>query len=184
MRYLAVGAAIALLLIGSNAKVFAGANTKWSGESNAKVFAAQSQVPTAITECGDITQPGNYVVENDLVLLVSEQQDLGMDTCLTVSASRVKIDMGGNAITVACSDPFICPLAFGVPGGIGIELAAGANSVSISNGGIEGYAYGIVADQDYYMSLTNLALTAGIGVTLSDVSLSTAKRHNLHGGRR
>jgi hypothetical protein len=173
MRYLAVGAAVALLLIGSNAKVFAGANTKWSGRSNAKESAAQSQVPTAITECGDITQAGNYVVENDLVLLVAGQQDFGMDTCLTISASRVKIDMGGNSIGVACSDPFLCLPQFGVPGGIGILVAAGSDSVSISNGAVDNYVYGIVADQDYYMSLSNLELTAVVGVTLSDVSLST-----------
>jgi hypothetical protein len=172
MRYLAVGAAVALLLIGSNAKVFAGANTKWSGGSNAKESASQSQVPTAITECGDITQAGNYVVENDLVLLVAGQQDFGMDTCLTISASRVKIDMGGNSIGVACSDPFLCLPQFGVPGGIGILVAAGSDSVSISNGAVENYVYGIVADHDYYMSLANLALKAVVGVTLSDVSQS------------
>jgi len=173
MRYLAVGAAVALLLIGSNAKVFAGANAKWSAGANAKKLAAQSQVPTAITECGDITQAGNYVLENDLVLVVEGEQDFGMDTCLTISASRVKIDMGGNAITVACSNPFLCAEDFAVPGGIGIEIAAGADSVSISNGDIDNYVYGIVADQDYYMSITNLEMTVVVGLTLSDVSLST-----------
>lgn len=170
MRCLAVGAAVALLLIGPNAKGFAGTNAKRF--ANAKRVAAQSQLPTPITECGDITQAGNYVLENDLVLEVNEQQDLGMETCLTISASRVKIDMGGNTIAVACSDPFLCQPEFGVPGGIGIEVAAGADSVSISNGAVENYVYGIVADRDYYMSLTNLALTAVVGVTLSDVSQS------------
>lgn len=175
MRCLAIGAAVALLLIGPSAKGFAGSKAKGFAKSNAKKVPAQSQLPTAITECGDITQAGNYVLENDLVLVVSDQQDFGMDTCLSISASRVNIDLGGNTIDVACSDPFLCQPEFGVPGGIGIEVTAGADSVSISNGAVENYVYGIVADQDYYMSLNNLALTAVVGLTLSDVSQSTVR---------
>jgi hypothetical protein len=175
MRCLAVGAAVALLLIGPKAKAFAGPNAKVFDGSNAKRVAAQSQSPTAITECGDITQAGNYIVENDLVLEVSEQQDLGMETCLTISASRVKIDLGGNTIAVACSNPFLCDPEFNVPGGIGVEVTAGANNVSISNGAVENYVYGIVADQDNSLSVSNLLLAAVVGVTLSDVSQSTVR---------
>jgi Right handed beta helix region len=160
MRCLALCAAIALLLIGPNAEG----------------FAAQRRLPIPITECGDITQAGNYVVENDLILQVSEP-DFGTETCLTISAPRVKIDLGGNTITVACSAPLSaqCPPDLGVAGGIGIEVATGANNVLISNGTIEDYVYGIVADQAYYLSASNLALTADVGVTLSDVSRSTVK---------
>src|SRR5208283_289921 len=77
--------------------------------------------------------------------------------------------------TVACANPFDCSSEAGVPGGIGIEVAAGASSVSISNGAVEDYVYGIVADQAYHLSASNLALTADVGVTLSDVSQSTFK---------
>ena len=62
-----------------------------------------------------------------------------------------------------------------MPGGIGIEVAAGANNVSISNGSVDDYVYGIVAYQANYMSVSNLALTAVVGVTLSNVSQSTVK---------
>src|SRR5271163_4723034 len=159
MRCLVVGAAVALLLIGPNAKAFAGARAKRS---------AQQTVPTPITECGDITQAGNYVVENDLVLQVTDA-GFGTQTCLTISASRVSINLGGNTITVACLDPYECEPELGVPGGIGIEVAAGANNVSISNGAVEDYVYGIVADQANNLSASNLTLTADVGVTLSDV---------------
>jgi len=165
MRCLVVGAAVALLLIGPNAKAFAGARAKRS---------AQQTVPTAITECGDITQAGNYVAENDLVLQVSDE-GFGTQTCLTISSSRVSINLGGNTITVACVDPYECQPEFGVPGGIGIEVAAGANNVSISNGAVEDYVYGIVADQANNLSASNLTLTADVGVTLSDVRQSTVK---------
>src|SRR5208283_5251110 len=77
--------------------------------------------------------------------------------------------------TVACANPFDCSSEAGVPGGIGIEVAAGASSVSISNGAVEDYVYGIVADQAHHLSASNLALTADVGVTLSDVSQSTFK---------
>ena len=139
---------------------------------NAKVFAAQQQLPIPITQCGVITRSGNYVLENDLVLQVSEQ-GFGTESCLTVSASRVNVNLGGNTITVACTDPYQCQSEFGVPGGIGIEVAA--NNVSISNGSVEDYVYGIVAYQANYMSVSNLALTAVVGVTLSNVSQSTVR---------
>lgn len=173
MRSLVVGAAVALLLIGPNAKGFAGSNAKRFVGANAKLFSPKQALPTPITECGDITQAGNYVVENDLVLQVNEQQDLGTETCLTISASRVNINLGGNTIAVACSDSFLCDPEFNVPGGIGIDVAGRANNVSISNGSVDNYVYGIVADQANSLSVTNLALTAVVGVTLSDVSQST-----------
>lgn len=173
MRCLAVGAAVALLLIGPNAKGFAGSNAKPFVGAKAKLFSPQKALPTPITECGDITQAGNYVVENDLVLQVSDQQDLGIETCLTISASRVNINLGGNTIAVACSNPFLCDPEFNVPGGIGIDVAGRANNVSITNGSVDNYVFGIVADEANSLSVTNLALTAVVGVTLSDVSQST-----------
>ena len=162
MRGLIVSAAVALLLIGPNA--------------NAKRFAAQQRSPIPITECGTITRPGNYVLQNDLVLEVSEQ-DLGTETCLTVDTSRVSIDFGGNTIGVACLAPLPseCLSELGLPGGIGIEVESGADSVSISNGTVQDYVYGIVADQAYYLSAANLNLQVDVGVTLNDVSYSAVK---------
>src|SRR5271156_4437185 len=99
MRSLVIGAAVALLLIGPNARQFVGVK--------ANRFAPQPALPTPITECGDITQAGNYVLENDLVLQVTDE-GFGTQTCLTISASRVSINLGGNTITVACTDPYEC----------------------------------------------------------------------------
>jgi hypothetical protein len=174
MRCLAVGAAVALLLIGPNAKGFAGSNARRFVGVKANRFAPQPALPTPLTECGDITQAGNYVLENDLVLQVTDE-GFGTQTCLTISASRVSINLGGNTITVACTDPYECQTEFGVPGGIGIEVAAGANSVSITNGAVDDYVFGIVADQANSLSASNLALTADVGVTLNNVSQSTVK---------
>ena len=68
-----------------------------------------------------------------------------------------------------------------MPGGIGIDVAGGANNVSISNGSVDNYVYGIVAYQANSLSVTNLALTAVVGVTLSDVSQSTVKSMTYQG---
>jgi hypothetical protein len=141
-----------------------------------------SAVP--ITDCETITQPGSYVLENDLVLAASTPSYGAGGNCLVVSSSRVKIDLGGHTINVGCPPffPSACPLEFGPVGGIGIDITSGSDFVNISNGTVENFVYGIIAESDHNrISITNVELTAVVGLTLNDVSHSAFTNVDYHG---
>lgn len=138
---------------------------------NSKGFAAQDP-PVPVSDCESITHPGNYVLANDLVLAATEQHFGQGGNCLVISASHVKIDMSGWTITVACPPFSYCPPEDGVVGGIGIDVLRGANHVSISNGTVEGFVYGVVGEANY-ITASNLKLTAVVGITLNNVRGST-----------
>ena len=100
----------------------------------AGTFTRAVAAPIAITDCENITQPGDYVLTNDLVL----DADNGGGECLVISTPHVDIDMNGWTITVACfSQPSCPPIAFGPKGGTGIQILSGADHVSITNGNVE-----------------------------------------------
>jgi hypothetical protein len=131
-----------------------------------KGFAQNSTTP--ITDCEDITQPGNYVLTNDLELIASSRGYGQGGDCLVVTSSHVNIDMGGWTIYVACVP--ICPPDFyGPVGGTAIHVMNGADHVSISNGGTQDFVYGISAEADH-ISATNLSLRAVLGISLNNVS--------------
>ena len=143
MRRINIGAAIAILIVGLNAQAFAAPKS-----------------PIQISQCENITRPGNYVLANDLELDASD------GNCLVISASNVQINLGGLTISSPCDPYSFCP-----SGGIGIAIASGANQVSISNGSVEGFVYGIVAEGNRVTG-TNLNLTAVVGITLNGSSNS------------
>src|SRR5271170_5644520 len=140
MRRVTVSAAVALFLI-----VLSG-----------KGFAAQRS-PIPIFDCENITHPGNYVLANDLVLTASSQGFGEGGNCLVISSSHVNVDLSGWSITIACPPLSYCPPEYGVVGGIGIEIMNRAADVSISNGTVDGFVYGIVAEGSR-ISVTNLEL--------------------------
>lgn len=119
--------------------------------------------PIPLTDCGTITERGNYVLENDLV--TSPGRD-----CLVINSSHVNVDLNGQAITCIFSAefPFPCSLELGLAG-IGIDIEA--DHVSISNGRVELFADGIVGGADH-ISATNLGLATFTGIVLNDVSHS------------
>jgi hypothetical protein len=159
MRRFVLGVAVAIFFILPNSKGFAAP----------RVPAQSSPIP--ITECGDIAQPGNYALQNDLVLAVYSNPPVGGD-CLTVSASHVNINMQGFAITASCPN-FPCPPFFyGPVGAAGIHILNGANHVSISNGTVEDFVDGVVGESDF-LSASDLVLEADVGLTLNEVSYST-----------
>lgn len=161
MRRVAISGAVILFLLVLNAKVYA-KGLKGHGEERS---------PIPISECEDITQPGNYVLTNDLVLTASGQNYGGGGNCLVISSSHVSVDMRGWKIAVACQPFPSCPSEFGVVGGIGIDVLDGADHASIHNGSVEGFVYGITGEADH-ISVTNLTLSAVVGITLTDVSQS------------
>ena len=161
MRHIAIGAAVAISLV----------------VLNAKVVAAQG-VPIAITDCGNITQPGAYVAENNLVASYNED-------CLVISSSHVSIDMNGAAMTSACppSNPGCPPIG---AGGIAVHITSQADHVSISHLLVKNYAFGIVAEADH-TSVTGASLDAIVGISLNDASHNTftdvsytPANHNFH----
>jgi hypothetical protein len=136
-------------------------------------FARAAQSPIAITDCENITQTGDYILTNDLVLDAGSRGG----ECLVISSSNVNIDMNGHAITVACfSQPSCPPIAFGPQGGTGIHILSGADHVSITNGivgdAFGDFVYGIVGEANH-ASVTDLAIMAVFGITLNSVSHST-----------
>lgn len=150
-----IAAVIALFLILAN--------------SNGSV-ALCSAIP--ITDCETIARSGSYVLENDLVLAASTPSIGAGGNCLVVSSSHVKIDLGAHTIRVGCPPifPSACPPEFGPVGGIGIEITNGADFIHISNGSVENFVFGITAEGDNdHTSVTNVELTAVVGLTLNDV---------------
>ena len=73
MRHLAIGGAAALFLIVLSANGFA------------KQVKDSRKPPIPLTTCGTITQPGNYVLANDLLFPGGEE---GNGTCLVINSSR------------------------------------------------------------------------------------------------
>jgi hypothetical protein len=134
-------------------------------------FAAQRS-PIPIFDCENITRPGNYLVANDLVLTATSQGFGEGGNCLVISSSHVNVDLGGWSITVACPPLSYCPPEYGVVGGIGIEILNRAAQVSISNGTVAGFVYGIVGEGSQ-ISATNLELIDVVGISLDDVAYSS-----------
>jgi hypothetical protein len=130
---------------------------------------AQSAVP--ITECENITEPGDYVLANDLVLTVSNPSSGGGGDCLTISSPHVNVNMAGWAITVSCPSFPGCVQAFGPVDGIGIDILSGAERVSIRNGSVEDFLYGIVGAADKVF-VNHLSTNAVYGITLTNVNHS------------
>jgi hypothetical protein len=121
-------------------------------------------VPIPITDCETITQPGAYVVENNLVASYTED-------CLVISSSHVSVDMNGSAITSACppSNPGCPPIQ---SGGIAVHITNGADHVSISHLVVENYSVGISAEADH-TSVAGASLNAIAGISLNNASYST-----------
>jgi hypothetical protein len=133
--------------------------------------ASKSASPTTITACGTISTPGNYVLTGDLQLAVNDPSYGGGGDCLVITSSRVNIDMQGWSITVLCSDQDPCPSEeYGPVGGDGIHIMSGANNVSISNGEVDDFVYGIVAEGDNASVNGFTSFNAVIGVSLNNSS--------------
>jgi hypothetical protein len=141
MRRIAISCAVAFFLIGLCTDGFA-------------------DPPIPLTDCRTITQRGNYVLENDLVTSQG-------GNCLVINSSHVNVDLNGQTITCVLAGMFPCPIDS--LEGIGIDIEA--DHVSISNGTVERFAYGIVGGADH-ISATNLALATHTGIVLNDVSHS------------
>jgi hypothetical protein len=119
-----------------------------------------------LTDCETITQRGNYILENDLVLTLGQ----GNGNCLVINSSHVNVNLNGRSITIDC--PAGCYP--GEVGNIGIDIMSGADHVSVSNGSVENFGYGVAGAADY-ISATDLRIRADIGIVLSDVSRSVFK---------
>ena len=158
MRNATLAVTVAIFLVVLDANVFAGRRSKAKAS------------PDPITQCGNITQAGYYVLGNDLELAVYNPPAGG--DCLTVSASHVTIDMNGFAITASCPNFPGCANAFGPVGGTGIHVLSGADHVSISNGRVAGFVNGLVEEADH-ASVANLVLVADVGLIVNDVRSST-----------
>jgi hypothetical protein len=121
---------------------------------------AFAKPPIPLTDCETITQPGNYILENDLVASPREN-------CLVISSSHVNVDLNGQTITCLVSGEFPCSAIEDSLAGIGIDIEA--DHVSVSNGRVENYGTGIVGTAEH-ISATNLSLATFTGIVLSDVS--------------
>jgi hypothetical protein len=142
---------------------------------------AHAHVP--IRACGNINQPGNYLVENDLAVTIG---GTGSSDCLVISAPNVIINMQSWTITAICiNDAPACFIYPYIAGGTAIHIMRGADHVILSNVNVSKvnmqnypsgtYASGIVDDANYTL-VTKANLSAAAGVTLNDASYSIFKR--------
>jgi hypothetical protein len=157
VRRLAISGGIALLLLSLSVEAFAKSNR----------FAP---IPTPITDCETITQSGDYVLENDLVLTLNPGS--ANASCLVIAAPHVNVDLSGHQITCAISGGFPCGLNIEL-GGAAIDIEA--DQVSVANGqvGDQGdFSVGILAQADH-LFVTNLTISTVMGLVLNDVSHST-----------
>jgi hypothetical protein len=99
--------------------------------------------------------------------------------CLVISSSHVNINLGGWTMYVVCPE-FFCPPEVGPIGGTAIHVMNGADHVSISNGGVQGFVYGMVGEADH-ISATNLSLDAVVGISLNHVSHDAFTNINYRG---
>ncbi len=162
MRLVAVSTAVALFVV----------------VLSARGFAAQAPIP--ISKCENISQPGNYALTNNLVLTAGTQDYGEGGNCLVISSSHVSINLDGWTISIACPPFSFCPSEYGVVGGIAIEIMEGADNVSISNGSVEGYVYGIVGEADH-ITASNLHLVSVLGMALTNASQSAFKNITFEG---
>jgi parallel beta-helix repeat protein len=123
-----------------------------------------------MTGCGTITQPGSYVLQNDLVLNTGNAGYGAGGNCLVIAAAHTRVDLNGHTI-VAVS---MFPALDGVSGGIGIDIEA--KDVTVSNGTVSNFVYGVAADSVDGAVVKDVTVRAVVGLLLTDVSRSTFAR--------
>lgn len=127
---------------------------------------AASAIP--ITTCETISQPGKYVLENNLVIKVADPSQEGGD-CLVIGSSHVTIDFNGWGITAVCV-PYSCPPdEYGPVGGTGIIVGNGVDHVMVSNVEVQNFVNGIVVDADR-VSVMGANLEVVTGIILNNAS--------------
>jgi hypothetical protein len=130
---------------------------------------AHAASPVVISQCGNINQPGNYVLTSNVVLHLPEVS--GNGDCLVICSSNVTIDLQGYKITADC--PIIAPpscLEFGPVGGTGVDVLNGTTRVSISNGGIDNYYSALTVADATRLFVSNIHTNAPAGITLTNVT--------------
>ncbi len=162
MRRVAISGAVAFFLMAVSSNSFAKPPIKFANTT------------THLTDCETITQRGNYILENDLVLTLVFGGG-GNGNCLVISSPQVNVDLNGKTISTACVLPDgspACPPF--VQGGVGIDIEA--DHVSVANGNVGevdgGFVYGLVGAGSH-ISASNLNITTDVGVVLDDVSHSS-----------
>jgi hypothetical protein len=135
----------------------------------ARSASGRAVAPTTISACGTVNQPGNYVLANDLALTVNNPSYGGGGDCLVITASHVNLNMQGWSITVSCPD-FCPPEQYGPVGGDGIHIMSGANYVSISNGEVDDFLYGLVAEGNNATVVGFASFDAVIGVSVNNAN--------------
>ena len=123
-----------------------------------------------MTGCGTITQSGAYVLQNDMVLNTGNAGYGAGGNCLVIAAPHTRIDLNGH--TIAAVSMF--PALDGVSGGIGIDIEA--KDVTVSNGTVSNFVYGVSADSVDRAVVQDVRVRAVVGLLLTDVSRSTFAR--------
>ena len=123
-----------------------------------------------MTGCSTITQSGNYVLQNDLVLNTGNAGYGAGGNCLVIAAQHTSVDLNGHTIVAV---PMF-PALDGVSGGIGIDIEA--KDVTVSNGRVSNFVYGVAADSVDRAAVQDMTVRAVVGLLLTDVSRSTFAR--------
>jgi len=128
--------------------------------------------PATITSCETISQPGDYILASDIALTVDNPSTGGGGDCLVITASHVNIDMQDYSIGISC--PFSCsPQEYGPVGTAGVHIMSGANNVSIANGEVDNFMYGVLVEADHASVDDFISFNAIVALSLDNVSNST-----------
>jgi len=123
-----------------------------------------------------ISQPGSYKLAGSLVVPAGSSG-------IVINAANVTLDLDGHSITGGnvCSGAYNVMTCSGSTSSVGVDVAAAATIVSIRNGQISGFGFGVrvgagsaVADLRIN-NISSVGLMAGAGSTVRDVNIVNVK---------
>jgi len=117
--------------------------------------------PTRIRACGEITEPGSYILVNNLFAQSPE-------TCITIAARYVTLDLGGFAI-IGIGDR--------VPGfsGIWVQPLLGFEGLTVRNGSVHNFYDGVSLEGAAGSSVENVRVVFNLN---NGISLHTGLARN------
>jgi len=136
--------------------------------STYKYYSLQALPPPSytITSCSDITSPGTYVLDNDLVLT-----DTSRTSCINIQADNVTLDLNGHTITTTVNAYY----GIYAPGWLQKH-----NYIEIRNGTISGFQIAITFSNYANAVISNIRTNNNVnGISISAIDNLTIDNCNL-----
>jgi hypothetical protein len=116
--------------------------------------------PFALTDCGTISSPGVYTLQNNVSTT---------STCFTITSNNVTLDLNGSSIS-----------GDGGVDDVGVAYTNNRNNISVLNGSISNFGYGLRGDYVSNSSFSSLNVNQiGYGYYSYDISYSEFENVNV-----